>query len=90
MNAPELVLYNGAITALGDAHPQVSAFAILENRIVARGGDELLATADSEPKRVDLNGRRVIPEFNDSHLHVIKGGLNFNKESRWDVNHRLH
>ena len=28
--------------------------------------------------------RRVIPGLNDSHLHVIRGGLNYNLELRWD------
>ena len=35
-------------------------------------------------KVIDLNGRRVIPGLNDSHLHVIRGGLNYNMELRWD------
>ncbi|MEM7468178.1 MAG: amidohydrolase, partial [Pseudomonadota bacterium] len=33
---------------------------------------------------VDLNRRRVIPGLNDSHLHVIRGGLYYNLELRWD------
>jgi len=33
---------------------------------------------------IDLNGRRMIPGLNDSHLHVIRGGLNYNMELRWD------
>ena len=33
---------------------------------------------------LDLKGRRVIPGLNDSHLHVIRGGLNYNMELRWD------
>src|SRR6185295_12466397 len=32
----------------------------------------------------DLKGRRVIPGLNDSHLHVIRGGLYYNLELRWD------
>src|SRR5882762_3697066 len=28
--------------------------------------------------------RSVIPGLNDSHLHVIRGGLNYNMELRWD------
>src|SRR5207249_1355545 len=35
-------------------------------------------------KVIDLKGRRVIPGLNDSHLHVIRGGLNYNMELRWD------
>ena len=35
-------------------------------------------------QRIDLQGRTVIPGLNDSHIHVIRGGLNFNLELRWD------
>ena len=31
-----------------------------------------------------MGGRTVIPGLNDSHLHLIRGGLNFNLELRWD------
>lgn len=84
MNAPDLILYNGTITTLDDAQPQVSAVAMADGRIVATGGEELLATADGKTQRIDLKGRRVIPGLNDSHIHVIRGGLNFNMELRWD------
>jgi predicted amidohydrolase YtcJ len=33
---------------------------------------------------VDALGRRVIPGLNDSHLHVIRGGLHYLLELRWD------
>ena len=33
---------------------------------------------------IDAGGRTVIPGLNDSHLHVIRGGLNYNLELRWD------
>lgn len=33
---------------------------------------------------VDLKGKRVIPGFIDSHLHIIRGGLNYLLELRWD------
>src|SRR5207244_5873668 len=33
---------------------------------------------------IDLKGRRVIPGLNDSHTHLIRGGLNYNLELRWD------
>src|SRR6185369_6834482 len=84
MVAPELLLHNGAITTLDPAQPQVSAVAIAGGRITAIGGEELFATADEKTVRIDLKGRRVIPGLNDSHIHVIRGGLNFNMELRWD------
>jgi predicted amidohydrolase YtcJ len=33
---------------------------------------------------IDLGGRTAIPGLNDSHLHIIRGGLNYNLELRWD------
>ena len=33
---------------------------------------------------IDLKGKRVLPGLIDNHLHIIRGGLNFNMELRWD------
>ena len=33
---------------------------------------------------IDAGGRRVIPGLNDSHIHLIRGGLNYHLELRWD------
>ena len=84
MKAPELLLYNGAITTLNVANPQVTAVAISSGRIQAIGGEELKTLAKDNTVQIDLKGRRVIPGLNDSHIHVIRGGLNFNMELRWD------
>jgi predicted amidohydrolase YtcJ len=84
MKAPELILYNGAITTLYEKQPQVSALAVTGGRITALGGAELLDSADDATRRIDLKGRRAVPGLNDSHLHLIRGGLNFNMELRWD------
>jgi predicted amidohydrolase YtcJ len=84
MNAPELILHNGKITTLDNANPQVSAVAMARGRITATGGDELLACANDKTRIIDLKGRRAIPGLNDSHTHVIRGGLSYNLELRWD------
>lgn len=83
-NTPNLIVYNGKITTLDTARPQVSAVAMTEGRITAVGGEELLSTANDATARIDLKGRRVIPGLNDSHMHVIRGGLSYNLELRWD------
>jgi len=84
MNAPDLILYNGAITTLDEKQPQVSALAVTGGRVTALGGEELLQSASEATRRIDLKGRRAVPGLNDSHLHLICGGLNFNMELRWD------
>ena len=33
---------------------------------------------------IDLKGRRVLPGLADNHIHLIRGGLTFNLELRWD------
>jgi hypothetical protein len=81
----DLVFYNGKVTTLNPQQPEVSALAVASGRIVAAGtDDDVLARTAADTKRIDLNGRRVIPGLNDSHLHVIRAGLFYNLELRWD------
>src|SRR5882757_2784944 len=83
--AADLILYNGKITTLDRQMPEAQAVAIRAGRFVAVGTDqELMARADAATKRIDLRGRRVIPGLIDSHMHIIRGGLNYNMELRWD------
>jgi predicted amidohydrolase YtcJ len=81
----DLALHNGKITTLDVRRPDATAVSIADGRIVTVGtDDEVLSVASAGTKRIDLHGRRVIPGLNDSHLHTIRGGLNFNLELRWD------
>lgn len=80
---PDLILRNGRITTLDPNQPEATSLSIREGRIV--GLDESLPEIrNSRTRVIDLEGRRVIPGLNDSHLHVIRGGLNYNLELRWD------
>jgi len=80
-----LVLFNGRITTLDRSNPQATAVLIDDGRFVAAGTDEdILRQAPPGAQRIDLKGRRVIPGLHDSHTHLIRGGLNFNMELRWD------
>ncbi|WP_187970422.1 amidohydrolase [Aquibium microcysteis] len=82
---PDLVLYNGRITTLDRKRPAASAVLIRDGRFEAVGDDAaILATAAPDTRRVDLRGRRVLPGLIDNHTHVVRGGLNFNMELRWD------
>jgi predicted amidohydrolase YtcJ len=80
----ETILYNGKIATNG-IPAFVAAVAIADGKILASGSEkEILALGTPTTKRIDLNGRTVIPGLNDSHLHLIRGGLNYNLELRWD------
>lgn len=80
-----VALFNGKITTNVPQKPEVSAI-LVENGLVQQLGtdDEVLAAAGPTVPTIDLEGRRVIPGLNDSHLHVIRAGLFFNLELRWD------
>ncbi|WP_437131653.1 amidohydrolase [Bacillus atrophaeus] len=84
MNLPDMILYNGKITTLDPSQPEVSAIAITGGLITAVGGDELLDSATEKTKKIDLKRKRAIPGLNDSHIHVIRGGLHYNMELRWE------
>ncbi|UJP00441.1 MAG: amidohydrolase family protein, partial [Nitrosomonas sp.] len=81
----QLILRNGQFTTLDRQNPQATAVAIAEGRFIAVGNDnEVMRLADDHTQVIDLNRRRVIPGLIDSHLHLIRGGLNYNLELRWD------
>src|SRR4051812_33834887 len=84
-NAPDLILHHGIVTTLDRSNPTASAVAISGGRFAAVGTDkDVRALAGPNTKVIDLKGRRVLPGLIDNHLHIIRGGLNFNMELRWD------
>ena len=81
----DLILMNGRITTLDRQRPSASSVAVKDGRFVAVGSDaDAMAHRGQTTTIVDLRGRAVIPGLNDSHLHVIRGGLNYMMELRWD------
>src|SRR3712207_1279281 len=86
MNTPaDLILFSGKITTLDRQNPEASAAAIRDGRFLAVGSEqEIMTLAGPTTQRIDLHGRRVVPGLIDSHMHIIRGGLNYNMELRWD------
>ena len=85
MTSPDLILRNGRFTTLDRSNPNAEAVAVTEGRFSAVGTEtEVMALAGPNTKVVDLKGRRALPGLIDNHLHIIRGGLNFNMELRWD------
>jgi len=82
----DLILQNGRITTLDPSHPSATEIVIVGDKFA---GVDNAAEFERGPqtKVIDLKGRRVIPGLYDSHLHVIRGGLNYNMELRWEGVH---
>src|ERR1700756_4450079 len=85
MNAADVILHRGLLTTLDRSNPAASAVAIKDGLFTAVGNDhETMKLRGPSTKVIDLRGRRVLPGLIDNHLHIIRGGLNFNMELRWD------
>ena len=82
---PDLILTNGRFTTLDRANPNPQAVAITNGQFSAVGdAKDILASRGPATRTIDLRGRRAIPGLIDSHIHVIRGGLNYHMELRWD------
>jgi predicted amidohydrolase YtcJ len=81
----DLIVRNARISSLDRTNPTPEAVAIENGRFTAVGSlADVLATKSANTRVIDAEGRRLIPGLIDSHMHVIRGGLNYNMELRWD------
>lgn len=81
----DLILFNGKIHSFNSETPDVTAVAIKDGKFIAVGNDSaIMEFASESTKIIDLQNKRVVPGINDSHIHLIRGGLNYNLELRWD------
>ncbi len=80
--SPDLVLLNGRIYTVDARDTVVEALAIAGGRIVATGATAgIRALAGPATRRVDLEGRAVVPGFVDGHPHLDMVGLALLKPS---------
>lgn len=80
----EIILHSAKIATIG-VPSFVEAIAIKDGKIDAAGtNDEILRQRGPATTVIGVGGRAVIPGLNDSHMHPIRGGLNYNLELRWD------
>ena len=80
-----LILHNGRFTTIDRTNPAAEAVLIRDGRFVAVGSEaDIMRMADTVDRSIDLGRRRVVPGLIDSHIHMIRGGLTYNLELRWD------
>jgi predicted amidohydrolase YtcJ len=84
MTAKDLIVVNAKVTTLDRQNPSADAIAIRDGRFIAVGPEADVRASAPNAEVIDAKGRRLIPGLIDSHTHVIRGGLNYNMELRWD------
>src|SRR5580692_4464166 len=71
----DLILTHGKVWTENPQQPEAEAVAISGNRIIAVGDSaSVLRLAGPQTIVIDLKGRRVVPGFNDAHVHFYMGG----------------
>src|SRR5436305_4929085 len=72
-----LLLINGRIWTVNPQQKEAEAVAIAANKIVGVGSTaDILKLKGPGTATIDLDGRRVLPGFNDAHVHFFAGGSN--------------
>ncbi len=72
----DLILTNAAVVPLAGPVARAEALAVAGGRIVFVGAvREALARRGPATRVVDLGGRLVLPAFQDSHIHLVTGGV---------------
>lgn len=81
----DLILHNGRFHTVDRSQPSASAVAIKDGKFLAVGAvEDIMQHKGVATQVVDLQRRTVVPGLNDSHIHLIRGGLNYNLELRWE------
>jgi predicted amidohydrolase YtcJ len=71
-----LIFVHGKVWTENPAQPTAQAVALAANRILAVGDDAAMRKLAGPGTRIiDLNGRLLVPGFNDAHVHFLGGGF---------------
>ncbi|MBO9729700.1 MAG: amidohydrolase [Chitinophaga sp.] len=82
----DLVIVNAKIATMAKRGEFKEAVAVKDGIILEVGSTSVILSRykGSTTNVIDAKGRTVIPGLNDSHIHAIREGLNYNAELRWD------
>ena len=80
----DLILINGKVATENEGR-FAQAFAVKDGEFIEVGSnDVVMAYNGMDTELIDARSATVIPGLNDSHTHLIRQGLNYNLELRWD------
>jgi predicted amidohydrolase YtcJ len=81
-----LIITNAKVWTVDKTHPTAEAVAVLGDRIVAVGSKAEVDTwRGPHTTVIDAGGKRLLPGFNDSHVHFVSGGLQLDSLQLNDV-----
>jgi hypothetical protein len=73
--AADLIVHNARIWTVNAKQPEAQAVAVLNGRIAAVGSEaEVMAWQGPRTRVLDAQGNRLMPGFNDAHVHFSDGG----------------
>jgi predicted amidohydrolase YtcJ len=82
----DLIFVNGKIWTVNKAQPEAEALAVWRDRILAVGDSaSVRRLAGPNTRVIDLKGRRVVPGFHDSHIHLLGSGLRLSEVALKDA-----
>src|SRR5258708_460131 len=71
----DVVILHGHVWTVDREHPQAEAVAIHGSRFIAVGSDvDMAKWIGPSTKKIDAQGKSVLPGFIDSHVHFSSGG----------------
>ncbi|MBI3407321.1 MAG: amidohydrolase [Planctomycetes bacterium] len=82
----DLVVLNAKIWTVNKDQPEAEALAVVRDRIVFVGSTAAAKKLVGPKTRVlDLDGKRVVPGFHDSHLHFLPAGMRLSQVALKDA-----
>jgi predicted amidohydrolase YtcJ len=82
----DLVLLHGKVWTVNPAQREAEAVAVWRGRLLAVGRDaDVRPLIGARTRVLDLKGRRVLPGFHDSHVHLLGSGLRLSQVALKDA-----
>src|SRR2546430_7602336 len=74
--AADLIITNAKVWTVDTSNPAAQAVAVLGDRIVSVGSNsDVNNWRRPNTRLIDAEGKLLLPGFNDSHVHLVNGGL---------------
>ena len=71
----DLILINGVIHTMDLSNSRAEAVAVKDGKFIKIGSsEEILSLKSNDTQVIDLNGKLLLPGFNDSHMHLLSFG----------------